>query len=693
MKVLICFFYNLIMKPILLLGNFVYSVIYRYTGASTKALLTLILITIVILVVGFIRIVEIKKGVKESKSKVINNLRSISELKGNLFIMIALSFFMGLYIPVNTIQVSSLEFYSNHRTPLGLLFNTFIIYLGLFVIWFNLLYLVSPIVLRGLETCFFTTYLINGIINYYMYNTKNGLISPLLVYDKTPYINSISKIAGIIIFLVIFIVNYLLLSKISKNSAKNKTIKNTGLFIALIFAAMSITCIVNITNETSRADIAINQEKKDYEQILPLSTEGQNVVVIMLDKAVTGYIPYIMEDKPYLKDKFDGFTYYPNTVSFGMFTDLATPALYGGYEYTPVNINKRDTETLAEKHNEALTVMPLLFSQHGFTATTCDPSYAGYKLNPDISIYDNYPEINAYITNGVYLSKLEKGGIEYYESQQQDAFFWYSIYRTATPSLQSLIYNGGSYNSLKSNDYLSQPFVERYSVLQGLNSLTEIKNDSSNNYIMLQNETTHEPAHISIDECEDLKIADDVDYNNMNKIVDGETLEFYDVHTYDFYVTNMASYIALGNWFDYLREQGVYDNTRIIIVSDHGNDLAQFKDRVFTNGMDMERYSAVLMVKDFDATGFNISDEFMTVGDVPTLSTEGVIDNPVNPFTGNKINSDGKTSGEVIVSTTRKIGQGIGDYNIKQFDFSDSELWRINGGDIYDEDNWEKVEY
>ena len=34
------------------------------------------------------------------------------------------------------------------------------------------------------------------------------------------------------------------------------------------------------------------------------------------------------------------------------------------------------------------------------------------------------------------------------------------------------------------------------------------------------------------------------------------------------YQVNMAAFLKLGEWFDYLRENGVYDNTRIIIVSD-----------------------------------------------------------------------------------------------------------------------------
>lgn len=40
----------------------------------------------------------------------------------------------------------------------------------------------------------------------------------------------------------------------------------------------------------------------------------------------------------------------------------------------------------------------------------------------------------------------------------------------------------------------------------------------------------------------------------------------------------MAAMLRLGEWFDYLREEGVYDNTRIILVSDHGYRLEQIEE-------------------------------------------------------------------------------------------------------------------
>ena len=65
--------------------------------------------------------------------------------------------------------------------------------------------------------------------------------------------------------------------------------------------------------------------------------------------------------------------------------------------------------------------------------------------------------------------------------------------------------------------------------------------------------------------------------------------------------------------------------------------------------LDGEAYTPILMVKDFNSHGeIQTSEEFMTNADTPYLALKGVVDNPVNPFTGKKITTDGKANGAII---------------------------------------------
>ena len=155
----------------------------------------------------------------------------------------------------------------------------------------------------------------------------------------------------------------------------------------LAFSVMAAVNIVEINKAVRSLNFLHLEETEEIPEIV-LSRNEKNVIVLMLDRAIGEYIPYMFQEKPELEEKFSGFTYYANTVSFGRFTNFSTPSLFGGYEYTPVELNRRDTESLGQKQDEALKVLPVLFDRNGYDVTVCDPPYAGYSWTPDLSIYE-----------------------------------------------------------------------------------------------------------------------------------------------------------------------------------------------------------------------------------------------------------------------------------------------------------------
>ena len=167
-------------------------------------------------------------------------------------------------------------------------------------------------------------------------------------------------------------------------------------------------------------------------------------------------------------------------------------------------------------------------------------------------------------------------------------------------------------------------------------------------------------------------------------VLDGRVMNLDTTSQVAHYDVNMASYLALGRWFDYLREMGVYDNTRIIIVADHGRDIGQFDDMVYFDGsLDTMWINPVLMVKDFGASGFTTDTTFMTNADVPTIATTGVIANPVNPFTGNPINSEPKNDEQQII-ISEEFEPSINNGN----QYMPGEWYTVHD-DIFDENNWQ----
>ena len=90
------------------------------------------------------------------------------------------------------------------------------------------------------------------------------------------------------------------------------------------------------------------------------------------------------------------------------------------------------------------------------------------------------------------------------------------------------------------------------------------------------------------------------------------------------------------------------------------------------------------MVKDFNSTGFTVSEEFMTNADTPSLAFEGVISDPVSPFTNNPINQDGK-SGDVLIYSSDEAN--VNEVNGNRFE-DPNGFWLIVHDDLRDEDNW-----
>jgi hypothetical protein len=90
------------------------------------------------------------------------------------------------------------------------------------------------------------------------------------------------------------------------------------------------------------------------------------------------------------------------------------------------------------------------------------------------------------------------------------------------------------------------------------------------------------------------------------------------------------------------------------------------------------------MVKDFDSHGFNISDEFMTNADTPVLALNGIVDNPINPFTGNPITDQDKYDQPILISDSHQFDI---EYN-NGTTFLPGPWYEVNGN-VLDPDSWE----
>ena len=601
-------------------------------------------------------------------------------LLGSIFLTILI----GLLIPSTFIAASPQEYVdvTYFHNPLWYIVNSLCMAAGTFLIWLRVFYwLASPNGKRFLDQF---VWILCGItlVNYMFFGTDLGIISSNLQYENGMSFSQRQQLINLLVLVIVSAILYLCARKWKQVAANVLVISIAAL------GAMSVWNLVTI--KTSVDEISVQQITESGMPHFQLSTKGKNVIVIMLDRAMGEYIPYIFNEKPELKEQFDGFTYYKNVISFGPCTNFGTPALFGGYEYTPVEMNKRKEDPLASKHNEALKLMPVVFSENGYEVTVCDPPYANYQWIPDLSIYNDCNGVTAYITEGWFGDVAPKqANID----RNYRNFFCFSVMKTMPLFLQPSIYSDGRYRQLTSDsgEEVSNPaFMNPYHVLLNLPNMTKVTTDTSNTFLTMTNNITHNAMILQEPDYVPAQNVDNTEYDAEHTsrfVIDGRELKMEQANQVAHYHTNMAAIIQLGNWFDYLRKNNVYNNTRIILVSDHGFSLYHFDDLTFDKGLNGELFFPLLMVKDFNSTGFVASDTFMTNADVPTLAMADLIQNPKNPFTGNTINSNEKNAHDQFILMHANLDTDWSvDYNNGNT-FLPARWIRIHDN-IWDKDNW-----
>jgi len=273
--------------------------------------------------------------------------------------------------------------------------------------------------------------------------------------------------------------------------------------------------------------------------------------------------------------------------------------------------------------------------------------------------------------------------------------------------LQRALYAAGTYNAASDeNDIYSAQiaegtsvargfqsgFLDEYAVLSNMSTMTNITEEPVNTYMAIDNGTTHNPMLL---QAPDYTLSVQVDNraydveNSDRFALDGKVVHMDTGYQMGFYHANMAAMLKLSEWFDYLKDNDLYDNTRIILVADHGAAIEAHYELVIDSGLgyyqDMGAFNPLLMVKDFDAHGFTTSDTFMTNADAPYLAVEGLIDNPVNPFTGKSLDMREYKVREQMLAATLNAGASLVAFEGPEFPVT---VWASIEGDIWNPDNW-----
>ena len=548
---------------------------------------------------------------------------------------------IGLVIPTDFMSSSSLEICKMCRdmSIWKVLSYPVLQSFGIFVFWGILIFYLADKKIKNLFTLFSISTFIYSLIQMYLY--PYGLAD--FTFRFSPYMSKTTPVVSCLL-IIIYIFTLFILYKIFVNN-KEKIISSI-MSILIIACLMTIFVNVNkINNGYVRYNEIVSIDLKDQisnNKIFKFTKTGKNVLIIFLDRAISSFFPLIMEKNENLKKSYEGFIYYPNTATFYCHTILGTPPIFGGYEYTPIEMNKRKG-LMKDKHNEALLVLPSIFKNKGAYVCVTDAPLKNYEWISDNKLYKE-KGINAYNLLGCYTEKFLKDKLDITFSDSSPSvllkhdFLFFSFMKISDSVIRHILYNDKKYLNpiyLKKNNIICNPdrlmMLDSYSTLLELNNLSDFTCKENLTLNIMINNLTHD-----IDFFQLPKYTIEKKVNNIGINFIGNRKSFR------FYHGNTSSLYRLSEWFEELKANGVYDNTRIIIVSDHGFSLVN-------NYCKNERatfFNALLVVKDFNSKGYyKIDDTLMTNADVPYIATKDVINNPINPFTGKSINEFDKSKG------------------------------------------------
>lgn len=600
----------------------------------------------------------------------------------------------GIIIPTGLL-ISDLKSFSTDfnifKNIYDILIDNLLAFIGLFFIWFFIVFYYIKKEYRIYFVVIVLSISLFSIFNYYNLGKELGTISPDLVFDVS---DSVQRTFGsIAVQIPNILVLLFIITSVAYLFKKNliKPVLFVILTILLSEAIVSAIYLYKLVNGIN--NIYLTQESSNstnaFSNKIELSKTGKNVVIIFLDRFPGCLLPMIFDEKPELKKSYSGFVFYPNTVSFYGATILGYPPCIGGYEYTPFVLDK-DKRNFSEKWLESNLMLLTLFKNNNYSSTVVDPDLYFYSSYNETTLGSTFTSrgLKHIKMRGRYSNRFQADQLNNSKSIKriQKKLYMYSYFCIVSNIFKSLIYDNGYYLLARTKGNKDSYFdeiklIEDYSSLLYMKDITKINSSENNTFTLINNELSHNKYFLQYPTYEYAKNVTDI---GPNKFSDETSLMSYH--------TTMAAAILVAKYLDYLKEEGVYDNSRIIIVSDHGNrflTMPQFND---VQNRTITPFNPLLMVKDFNQNSeLKIDNAFMTNADTPSLAVKDLIKNPTNPFTGKILSTNDKSDGANIYMNSYYWNPSH--FTTNRVILDNFPIIKNVKDDIFNQSNWKDVIY
>ena len=510
---------------------------------------------------------------------------------------------------------------------------------------------------------------------------------------------------------------YLLLpQKAANRSAKPNALAARLDMVLWLFLALHAASIASSLYQIARyhrqlsapANAAVSAERQNgkasaqnlAQQIplqIPLSRSANNIVILMLDKFMGGILPEVLRANPEMQEKLEGFTFYPNSVSQGSRTIGGFHPIVGGSEYTveKMNQNKRP---LSADIIEAFTMIPNALQGQGF---------ASYFVNVEYDLASS--------ARGAMQSNLNALGVQTIQtsldynllpasanvrSQAKVKLKWHNflamlgVFQAFGPIFRQKIYDDGRWLGLlgSSSLWAAIAFWEPYIQLLELKTLFQPSEEFNGTYALIYNLLPHNTgfadAHSYYANPENFHFA----LPPIPQVVQEQDEQNDNQNLATLFLANYQTLYLVIEWLEQLKQQGLYDNTLIYLVSDHGSGSFDPSFAIQGWGPDAltkSNWHILYMRKDLNSRApFQISGEFRTNADIPAefLPQFGITH---NPYSGKRLQPVQSNPlplyhvGGGIERTETLMGN--------DYQFYTRNRYHLKNFDIFTDENWEFV--
>ncbi len=447
-------------------------------------------------------------------NKVVTKIKMKTNIKAWLILNISFCFMICIFAPIEAYYTNKNEFWFNIQQLLNVLIPAFVIVtIILMIIFFYLNITKYSEYFYAFLSAIFLYFYIQGNYIPRKYGILNGV--DINWNDYTQY-----GIASILVFLICVFLFALVLFKFKKYIFK------IGIYLSIfIFAIQLITIVTLIIQNQSvknEHNSCVVTDKSLFEY-----SKNHNVIVFILDTFDASYLKKLLdEDYETYSNIFENFTFYEDTLGAYPTTKGALPYILTGKWYENEQPYTEYVQNAYENNDIYKSLEDNEYSVGIYTS--------GLYLDDDIDMYDNVEQGTYEIKNLTNFAKKLYNMVAFnYMPHQLKKYFLYN-----TDDFSELRKVSGNYRAFS-------PDVQKFA--QRLSEEEILFSKEKDCFRLYHLDGTHAPFTFGKDLVSDKNT------------------------TYDAYDEAAGNCILMKKYFDKLRNAGLYDNTNIVILADHGN--------------------------------------------------------------------------------------------------------------------------